>query len=507
MRPQPFPFHPTLRVAPFLLAAASFAATSSAQTATPPLIKVESHEVVLPIRVIHETKEETWDLIAPDGGAQHGWLLYSKDVTGLSAKSLHVFDDGVEVNIQHFSVEEADGWAVRDNIGHHLNYSCVPRGIWKGQDVTSKAIYDIRDSRFHTYLVTYVPPPSPTGSCHHISVTVDRKGSRVFAPTQYCNTNDPLSDPLKQTPFGNKLVAYADSKGSGDLPLTLQAVQFRGPSNTARIDLSAELPANLLTRPWDGFHLVTSIAILGLVFDKNGTLVTRFSDTSCAPGEEGYNGPLPPPADYLEGAEHIVIPSGYSTQLDIAPGDYYLEFFLTDGEKFGRADISLTVDDFSSRALSMSGIALCKRYHKPAPDERGPTRAPQYLPLMFDSQEFTPTGDTRFKKGEQLMPYVEIYGSQLKAPPAPKLFLEMKVFDEKTNELKIGTGVRPVDSPMRPDHSAIPVVWEMEVAKLPPGSYRLEVQASDSAGTKTPWRATSFEISDSNVTPQASSPD
>ena len=115
---------------------------------------------------------------------------------------------------------------------------------------------------------------------------------------------------------------------------------------------------------------------------------------------------------------------------------------------------------------------------------------------MFDGQEFTPAGNTHFKKGEQLMTYVEIYGSELRAPAAPKLFMEMKVFDEKTNELKIGTGVRPVDSPMRPDSQppAIPVVWEMEVAKLPPGSYRLEAQASDSAGNKTPWRATTFSV-------------
>ncbi len=466
---------------------------SLAQTENPPLIKVESPEVVLPIRVIHEMKIEAWDWVGPDGEPQHGPYMYSREVTGLSAKSLHVFDDGVEFNIQHFSVEKADGWVVRDNMGRHLNFSCVPRGIWGGQDTTR-----VRDAWYHTYLVTYVPPPSPIGSCHRISVTVDRKGSRVFAPTQYCNTNHPLSDPLKQTALGNKLVAYADSKGSGDLPLTLQAVQFLGPSNTTRINLSAELPASQLTRRWDrdGTRLLTSIAILGLAFDKNRTQVARFSDTACAPGEEGYNGPLPQPAISMEASEQGLIPSGYSIQLDIAPGDYYLEFLLTDGEKFGRADISLTVDDFSSRTLSMSGIALCKRYHKPSPDERGPTRAPQYVPLMFDGQEFTPAGDTRFKKGEQLMTYVEVYGSELRAPAAQKLFMEMKVFDKETGELKIGTGVRPVNSPVRPDSQppAIPVVWEMKVAKLPAGSYRLEAQASDSTGNKTEWRAASFTV-------------
>ena len=466
--------------------------SASAQSDTSPLIKVESHEVVLPIRVIRE-KKSTGAVVGPNGEAQLGWVLHTNEVTGLSEKSLHIFDDGVESKIQHFSVEKAEGWEVRDNSTHHLDYSCTPRGIWVGSDVTNTIT--INDSRFHTYLVTYVPPPSPGGSCHRISIKVDRRHSIVFTPSQYCSTKDPLSDPLKQTELGNRLLAYADSTESGDLPLSLQTVPF-GPSHAALVSLSAHLPADLLKRHWEGIHLVTSIAIVGLVYDKNGTLVARFSDVACAPGEDFYTGPLPMPAGVKETGEQVIIPVGYQTQVDLDPGDYRLEFLLTDGEKFGRATASFVVDDVAKAPLSMSGVALCKRYHKPSPDERGPTRAPQYVPLMFDGQEFTPAGNTHFKKGEQLMTYVEIYGSELRAPAAPKLELEMKVFDEKTNELKIGTGVRPVDSPMRPDSQppAIPVVWEMEVAKLPPGSYRLEVQASDSAGNKTPSRTASFSV-------------
>ena len=137
MRPQPSPFHPALRVAPFLLAAASFAATSSAQTATPPLIKVESHEVVLPIEVIRETKS-TGVVAGPNGEAQLGRVLHSKEVTGLSPKSVHIFEDGVEQKIQHFSMEKDVGWVVRDNIGSRLDYSCTPRGVWVGPNVTNK---------------------------------------------------------------------------------------------------------------------------------------------------------------------------------------------------------------------------------------------------------------------------------------------------------------------------------------------------------------------------------
>lgn len=153
------------------------------------------------------------------------------------------------------------------------------------------------------------------------------------------------------------------------------------------------------------------------------------------------------------------------------------------------------MDDFKKSALAISGIALCKRYRTPSPDERGPTRAPQYVPLIFKGQEFTPAGDTHFKSGEPLMSYLEIYNnSQAEAAARPKLFLEMKISDLRTGELKVGTGLRPVERGTLSGDSAIPMVWTLAIDELPAGTYRLQAQASDSAGHKTEWRETSFTV-------------
>ena len=463
----------------------------SAQTDSTPVIKVESHEVILPIEVIRETKT-TGVVEGSDGQSRLGWVLQSNEVSSLSTKSVHVFDDGVKTKIQHFSLERINGWEMQDNVGHRLAYSCTPRGIWVGPDIKKGKV---NDSRIHTYLVTYVPPPSPIGSCHRIFIKVDRRHTTVFGPSQYCNTKDQLSDPLKDTELGNKLLARANSDQLGGIALSVAVSSFAGLSGAARVNLSAEIPADLLARHWDGIHLVTSIAILGVIFNRKGVLVSRFSDTACAPAEQsiGYQGPLSPPAWDKEQVEQVSIPSGYQTQVDLQPGDYQLEFLVTDGEKFGRASVSFTVSDFSSSALSISDIALCKRYHKPSPDERGPTRAPQYVPLMFDGQEFTPAGETDFKTGEQLMTYIEIYSPQLGSTPPSEFFLEMKVIDTKTGELRISTGPRPVETSSRLGNT-IPVVWTMEIDKLPPSTYRLEAQVSNSGGNKTSWRAASFTI-------------
>jgi outer membrane lipoprotein-sorting protein len=307
---------------------------------------------------------------------------------------------------------------------------------------------------------------------------------------------------LKQTETGEKLLAYANSAENVELPMSVQAVPFRGRSGAASVNIAARLPAKLLHRSWDGIHLATSIDVLGLVFDKSGRLTGRFSDFACAPDWDYYVGPLPIPASVKEWGEQTVIPGGYETQVDLDPGDYRLELLLTDGEKFGRADTSFTVPDFTSSALAMSGIALCKRYHQPLSDERGPTRAPQYVPLMFDGLEFTPAGDADFQKGEQLMTYAEVYSPQPASAAPPELFLEMKVIDTKSGEVRIGTGPRPMNSAGKLGNT-VPVVWTMEIDKLPPGSYQIQARASDSKGTTSEWRMASFTLSGSATEPQS----
>jgi hypothetical protein len=56
------------------------------------------------------------------------------------------------------------------------------------------------------------------------------------------------------------------------------------------------------------------------------------------------------------------------------------------------------------------------------------------------------------------------------------------------------TGLRPVELGSGTESRIVPVSEEIPLEHLPPGSYRLQVQASDSAGQKTAWRESSFVI-------------
>lgn len=503
----------------------------SAQATAPPTIRIEAREVVFPVLVLEERKDPKGLLLGPNGEEFQASIYKTQEVAGLSAKSFRVFEDGVEQKIQHFSVEGSGDWLVKDNVGEYTERSWTPTGVWSGSYITItyeqkswfsrestdssaptrvwsgsdiKQILPYRPRRSRVYLISYVPPGSPAGSCHRIAVKVAKRHAKIFAPDQYCNTKDPLSDPLNGRDVGNGLLEYANSQRPSSIPLAQQLTAFSGPSGSSRINVAVEIPPDLLKREWKGNQFLLSVALLGLVYDKDRTLVTRFSDAACPSPEcgYGYEGAIPPSSGFipdLRGGEtfwgDLRVPRSYRTQIELEPGDYQIELAITDGEKFGRAEALFRVDDFRKSELAISGIALCKRYHTPSADERGPTRAPQYVPLMFDGQEFTPAGDIHLKRDQPLMTYLEIYNnSQADKAIAPKLYLEMKVTDTKTGELKIGTGLRPVDSATSSANSAIPVVWTLAIDKLPAGTYRLQAQASDSAGHKTEWRETSFSV-------------
>jgi hypothetical protein len=171
-----------------------------------------------------------------------------------------------------------------------------------------------------------------------------------------------------------------------------------------------------------------------------------------------------------------------------------LKFVVTDGKRFGRTEVPLAVESYSPNKLSIGGIALCKRFHEPLKGQAKELRAPQYIPLVAKCMEFTPTGDTHFQHREPIVMYFEVYEPLLKETDGLQVQLEMRITNTKTGKVEVGTGLRPVDSGIQLGNPFIPVVWDIAADKLRYGTYRIEVQASDSAGNKTPWRATSFSV-------------
>ena len=227
-----------------LVTLGALAGDASAQTANSQPIQVETREVILPVLVFQEKKDPKTVLIGPDGTWYPTWRVYVERVNNLTKKSVHIFEDGTPQQIESLAPGDSTSARVIDNNGVHSEHSLTPKGIWYGPD--QDKIRMAPSEPFQWYLLTYIPPSSPVGSCHRITVNVDHKDATVLAPDRYCNTKDPLSDPLNGTELGKKLLEQAASEKDGALPVTVQVSSFRVSSGEYRVNVSAGFSPDLL---------------------------------------------------------------------------------------------------------------------------------------------------------------------------------------------------------------------------------------------------------------------
>jgi len=275
-----------------------------------------------------------------------------------------------------------------------------------------------------------------------------------------------------------------------------------------------EFPWDALTTYWSGNYRSADVSLLGLVYNENGTIATRFSDVAYSPKTfdfheaDRFNDTNRD--DDLPEITESRLPTRYEAQINLPAGNYKMRIVLTDGKNFGSAELPLTVESYDPKSLAVSGIVLSRRFTNMAvewpkyaqskqvadqtklPVGEGST-ASDYVPLVSNGIGITPTGDTRFHSGDRLLTYFEVY-EPLLAAGQTKYEFEVRVTDAQTGSVKLDSGLRSTDTYAHADNSIIPIGWEIPFDKLSKGAYRVEVQASDSTGKQTPWRSASFTV-------------
>src|SRR5271157_1519254 len=113
-------------------------------------------------------------------------------------------------------------------------------------------------------------------------------------------------------------------------------------------------------------------------------------------------------------------------------------------------------------------------------------------PLVTQGLQLIPSGSDQFKKTERAAFYVEIYAPALVGLNPPKVGIQMIIVDRKTGEKKIESGGAAADA--KAGSPLVPLGLRLPVNELPPGSYRLELKAVDSAGNVTQPRTADFEV-------------
>lgn len=171
-----------------------------------------------------------------------------------------------------------------------------------------------------------------------------------------------------------------------------------------------------------------------------------------------------------------------------------MKLVLTDGKKFRRVHAQLKVDAYDRNSVAISSLIFCKRLRKAEGGPRGAKETPQNVPLVSNGIEYTPSGDTKFKRGELLQSYFEIYEPLLGGTAGVSVQFQIRVTDARTGERKMDSGLLSAEEWVEPGNPVISVGERIAGDKLPAGTYWLEVQVSDSAGNKSGWRTTLLTI-------------
>src|SRR5882724_7164120 len=94
------------------------------------------------------------------------------------------------------------------------------------------------------YILGYVPPETPEGSCHTLKVKLNRGGLNVRSRSGYCNAR--TVNPLDGKPLEKQMELQAAGANLGSIRGALQAPYFYTAPNVARVNLAMEIPPESL---------------------------------------------------------------------------------------------------------------------------------------------------------------------------------------------------------------------------------------------------------------------
>jgi len=334
------------------------------------------------------------------------------------------------------------------------------------------------------YLLGFAPPESAEGSCHTLHVKVDRGGTEVRSRSGFCNVKP--TDILAGKPIEKDLEARA----SGAAPVaniggTLEAPFFYMGPNEARINLAMEIPSNSI-----GFEKIkgkyhADMNVLGIAYKPDNSVGARFSDEVTLDLEKD------------EWKKFTETPMHYQNQFTLIPGQYKLTVVIScGGQNFAKYETPLGIDPYDGKTFALSGVALSSEIANVA-DLGGALDADllaDRTPLVFKDMEIVPSGSDHFKPADKVALYAQIYDPHLQDEKPPAVRVGYRVVDEKTGNVVLSTGGIDATGFIQKGNPVIPVALKVQLDKVPPGTYRLDLQAVEAGGASSQIRTATFVV-------------
>jgi VWFA-related protein len=335
------------------------------------------------------------------------------------------------------------------------------------------------------YILGYVPGETPEGSCHTLKVKLNRGGLNVRSRSGYCNSRS--ANVLEGKPVERQLEAHATGAQAGSIHGVLQAPFFYTAPNTARVNVTMEIPSDTFQFNKEKGKYHASLNVLGIAYRPDGTVGAKFSDTVNVDLEKD------------EWKEFTKLPYHYENQFDTATGSYRLTVVLSaGGDSFGKFESPLSIDPYDGKQFSLGGVALSNSMQKlnSIPASLDAVLLEDRTPLVVKGMQITPSGSNSFKHTDNVALYTEIYEPLLTSANPPVVGMGYSIFERASNKKVFATGAQRADDYIQKGNPVIPVGLKVKVDDLKPGSYRLVMQAVDSAKNHAPDRAVDFDITE-----------
>jgi VWFA-related protein len=328
------------------------------------------------------------------------------------------------------------------------------------------------------YLLSYTPPESSAGGCHALRVKVSRGGTTVRSRSSYCFTKP--ADILAGTPAERELQGRLAGSEAGAATASMQAPFFYSGPDTARVNLTMEIPSGgiLFEKVKNKFH--AEVNVLAIAY-RDGQPAARSSDVVKLDLD-----------DQAAVDAFKQKPLHYENQFEIAPGKYDLKVaFGQTGGVFGKLESALAIDAYDGQRLAISALTF-SRQARQAPDPSAVDMALMEgrTPLVARNVEYIPCGENRFPQGERFRVYFELYDPQL-LTGASSVSARIETFDKKTGRSMSALDMGNVSGIARPGTNTIAIGITMPA--LPPGSYRTELHAAG-AGSDSAARSVEFDV-------------
>jgi hypothetical protein len=115
-------------------------------------------------------------------------------------------------------------------------------------------------------------------------------------------------------------------------------------------------------------------------------------------------------------------------------------------------------------------------------------------PLVVKGFQVVPSASNHFKRSDNVIMYTEIYEPGLTSATPPRVGFAYHIYERASNKEVMFSGLAPADDFIHKGNPVIPGGLKVKVNDLTPGSYRLVVQAVDSANNHAPDRIVDFDI-------------